>query len=136
MAHIIIADDDDIVAEAVFDAFARYGHAVGIVTNGADALKAVRAKTPDLLILDCNMPEMGGLTALREIRMSAEFYQLPIMMLTGRLAKVDVDLALREGADAYVKKPFDPDYLVFRAEEVLEKRRLSGVAGDSIQSGI
>ena len=82
----------------------------------------VKARRPDLLILDCNMPEMSGVVVLREIRNTPALCDLPIMMLTGRRGAQDEDLAMFAGADAYVKKPFDPEELVFKVDELLAKR--------------
>jgi CheY-like chemotaxis protein len=121
MAHIIIADDDGIVTDIVSEAFRSYGHSIGVVGNGADALDAISAKSPDLVILDCNMPKMGGLSALRAIRTHPTFYRVPIMMLTGNTSSMDQDIAIYTGADAYITKPFDPDYLVFEAEDIIAK---------------
>lgn len=122
MARIIIADDDEIIGELAREALMDGGHGVGVVTNGADALRAVRARRPDLLILDCNMPELSGVLVLRELRNSPALSDLPVMMLTGRRSTQDKDLAMFAGADAYVKKPIDPDELVFRVEELLATR--------------
>lgn len=119
MALFLLADDDDIVGELVRETFAEYGHAVGVVTNGRDALRAMRAKRPDLVIMDCNMPELSGLLALREMRQSPDLYTLPVLMLTARQGRTDEELAMHEGANGYMKKPFDPHTLVFRAEEML-----------------
>jgi DNA-binding response OmpR family regulator len=122
MARIIIAEDDDLVRDIVRGALAKEGHVVGAVDNGADALRAIQLKQPDLVILDCMMPEMNGLIVLREIRTSPTLYDIPVLILTGRQGARDVELAYVQGADDYMKKPFDPDELVFRVEELLEKR--------------
>ncbi len=123
MAHIIIADDDEIVTEIVTQAFRNYGHSVGVVANGADALVAIQAKSPDLVILDCNMPHMGGLTALHAIRTHGKHFRVPVIMLTANTSSKDADIAIYTGADAYITKPFDPDFLVFEAEDLIEKHR-------------
>ena len=123
MARIIIADDDEIVGELARDALLDRGHGAGVVTNGADALRVVKARRPDLLILDCNMPEMSGVLVLRELRNTPDLADLPIMMLTARRSTQDENLAMFSGADAYVKKPFDPDELVFLVEELLASRQ-------------
>lgn len=123
MARIIIADDDEIVGEIARDALIAHGHGAGLVTNGVAALRVVQARRPDLLVLDCNMPEMSGMLVLRELRNSPALYDLPVMMLTGRRSTQDVELALFAGADAYVKKPFDPDEFVFKVEELLAERQ-------------
>ena len=123
MARIIIAEDDEIVSEVVREALTKAGHVVGVVENGADAVRAIKVKQPDLVILDCNMPELSGLMVLREIRTALALYDTPVLVLTGRQSQRDVDLAFNQGADDYMKKPFDPEELVFRVEELLENRK-------------
>lgn len=122
MARIIIADDDEIMGAIACETLIAGGHPTGLVTNGREALRVVRARKPDLVILDCNMPEMGGLLVLRELRQSAEFCSLPVLILTGRRSEKDVELALFQGADDYLKKPFDPVELLFRVDDLLAKR--------------
>lgn len=122
MARIIIADDDEIIGGIACDALIAAGHPTGLVTNGRDALRVIRTRKPDLVILDCNMPEMSGLLVLRELRQSAEFCELPVLILTARRNDKDVDLAFLQGADDYLKKPFDPAELVFRVDEMLAKQ--------------
>lgn len=105
----------------VCEAFRSYGHTIGAVNDGQSALTAIQAKKTDLLILDCNMPDMGGLTALQTIRVHPVYWTMPIMMLTGNRADTDRDIALYSGADAYVTKPFDPEILVFKAEDIIKE---------------
>lgn len=121
MARIIIADDDEIIGEIARDALVAHGHGAGLVKDGAEALRVVRAKKPDLLILDCNMPGLSGVVVLRELRNTPALCDLPVLMLTGRRSAQDVELAMFAGADDYMKKPFDPDELVFRVDELLAK---------------
>jgi len=124
VAYIILADDDDLVCDIVKETFREYGHVVGCVSNGEDALKVLAAKKPDLVILDCAMPNLSGLLTLRRIRVSKDLYSMPVLMLTANRGKEDVKLALREGADGYVKKPFDPHRLVFSAEAIIKEKKL------------
>lgn len=119
MARIILAEDDEIVAELVRDVLMAAGHGVGVLPTGAQALAVIRSRMPDLVILDCNMPEMSGLLVLREMRNSPKLANMPVLMLTGRRSEKDVSLAMYDGANDYMKKPFDPDELVFRVEELL-----------------
>jgi DNA-binding response OmpR family regulator len=125
MARIIVAEDDHIVSDIVREALTNAGHVVGVVDNGADALRAIQLKEPDLVILDCTMPELSGLIVLREMRTSSTVYDTPVLVLTGRQGARDVELAYNQGADDYMTKPFDPEELVFRVEELLEKHRAS-----------
>lgn len=122
MARIIIAEDDDIVGEVARDALIDAGHGVGLVTDGVEALSVIRARKPDLVILDCNMPGMSGVLVLREMRGSADLCEIPVLMLTARTSRQDEDLARYAGANAYMKKPFDPEELAFKVEEILAGR--------------
>ncbi len=123
MALIIIADDDAIVGEIARDALVSYGHGAGLVRDGIEALRVVKARKPDLLVLDCNMPGLSGVLVLRELRKLPALYDLPVMMLTGRRGAQDEELARFAGADDYMKKPFDPDEFVFRVEDLLAARQ-------------
>ena len=123
MARIIVAEDDDIVAEVVRDALVDAGHAVGVLPTGAQALAVIRARMPELVILDCNMPELSGLLVLREMRLSPALADIPVLILTGRRSEQDETLAMFEGANGYMKKPFEPANLVHRVERLLEAHR-------------
>ena len=121
MTSILIADDDDIVVEVVRDALAARGHIVDAVDDGATVSAIVETKRPDLVILDCNMPEVSGLAALRLIRSSTLCYATPVLMLTGLRGEVDEEIAMLGGANGYLRKPLDVDQLVSRAEALIEK---------------
>lgn len=123
MARIIVAEDDEIVGEIVCGALIGAGHAAGLLTNGRDALQVIKARRPDLVILDCNMPELNGVLVLRELRKTADFCDMPILILTGRSSEKDENLVLYEGADDYMRKPFDADELVARVEALLARKK-------------
>jgi DNA-binding response OmpR family regulator len=123
MARIIIADDDEIVGEIARDALIAAGHGAGLILDGSEALKVIKERRPDLIILDCNMPGLSGVLLVQELRKMIEFATLPVMMLTGRRGQRDEELARFAGADEYMKKPFDPDELVFRVEQLLMKHQ-------------
>jgi DNA-binding response OmpR family regulator len=121
MALILLADDDELVGEVVRDALSARGHIVGIVETGTDAVRVVEIKRPALVILDCAMPGLNGIEALRQIRLSRTAHRTPVLMLTGRRSESDVEIAMRAGANDYLKKPFDPNQLVARVESLLAK---------------
>ena len=124
MALILIADDDELVVEVVREALTARGHVVGALDDGVRVKAVVELKRPDLVILDCSMPELPGVEALRHIRSSTICYATPVLMLTGRRSKADEEIALRTGADDYLRKPFDPDQLVARVESLLDRGTL------------
>lgn len=131
MALILLADDDELVGEVVREALSARGHVVGVVENGADAVRVVELKKPALIILDCSMPGMNGIEALTKIRRSPASYGTPILMLTARRSEMDVEIAMRAGANDYLKKPFDADQLVAVVEDMLEKSAAARRATDS-----
>jgi len=122
MALILLADDDEMVREVVRAALATRGHVVGLVDNGADAVRVVELKKPALVILDCSMPELPGVEVLRQIRISRTVYRTPVLMLTARRSTMDEEIAMRAGANDYLRKPFDPDELIARVESLLAKK--------------
>lgn len=83
MARILIADDDDLIADLASQVLIDAGHACGWVTSAEAAWDCVRRKRPDILLLDQAMPGESGLTLLRRLRLSPLLYDLPVIMFTG-----------------------------------------------------
>lgn len=119
MARIIIADDDELVVDMVRSALEARGHIVGSLADGTRVKQVVETKRPDLVILDCSMPEKSGIQVLRELRTSVSVHGTPVLVLTGRRSLNDEDIAWKAGTDDYLRKPFDPDELVARVEALL-----------------
>lgn len=122
MARILIADDDEIIAELASEVLIDAGHACGWVTSAAAAWSCVQKKRPDLLLLDQGMPGESGMTLLRRLRRSAEFYDLPVMMFTAMQGEEDRAQAIFAGAQDFLSKPFDPFDLVRRVNRQLARR--------------
>ena len=122
MASILIADDDELIAELASDILIEAGHACGWVTDGEKVLDLLRWRRPDLLLLDQDMPGITGGRVLRKLRGSAQFYDLPVMMFTAMSGAEDESTALFNGAQDYIRKPFDPKFLVWRVNQVLRAR--------------
>lgn len=120
MARIIIADDDPLAGELARDALIAAGHGAGLLPDGQQALAVIRARRPDAVVLDCNMPGISGVLLVQELRKMVDFADLPVLMLTGRQSERDEELARFAGANDYLRKPFDPDELVFRVEQLLK----------------
>lgn len=122
MAYILIADDDEMIAEMAANVLINVGHACGWVTDGAQALKLLAWRRPDLVLLDQDMPEHSGAQVLRKIRTSPSLYDLPVIMFTAMTGAKDEEQALYHGAQDYIRKPFDPKFLVWRVNQVLRTR--------------
>lgn len=123
MAFIILADDDPFIGGALRAILEPAGYVVGVVPDGVAALAAIKLKSPDLAILDVNMPGLSGTEVVRQLRSSNEAYAVPILMLTTLAHEADVQIALRAGADDYLTKPFDPDQLLARVDRLAGGRQ-------------
>jgi len=116
---ILIADDDEDILALVKAVLERSGHEVVAVGDGAEALASVRARRPDLAVIDITMPHVDGLEVLRRLRADAETTTLPIVLLSAQAQEADVVRGFATGASAYVKKPFSPRELAARVAELL-----------------
>lgn len=125
MTLVLIADDDFLIVELVREALEPMGYIVGAVDDGDPVVALAEKKRPELIILDCGMPVVSGIEALRKIRLSKFIYDTPVLMLTGRRGDADEDIAMRAGANDYLRKPFDPDQLAVRAEALIARSRAS-----------
>ena len=122
MARILIADDDELIAEIASGALIDAGHACGWVTNAEAAWQCAQAKRPDVLLLDHQMPGESGLTLLRRLRGSSLLYDLPVIMFTGMNGAEDEAQAIYAGAQDFLSKPIDPSLLVTRVNRLLQQR--------------
>ncbi len=123
MGRIIIADDDELVGRLASDALFAAGHGVGWVPDGISALHTIRARPPQLAILDWDMPGMPGAVVVREMRRDPDLAMIPIMMLTAITDPSSQRIAYFDGVDDYMTKPFDLDQLTARAEALLGGRK-------------
>ncbi|WP_324826959.1 response regulator [Qipengyuania zhejiangensis] len=122
MAHILIVDDDELIAELAANLLIEAGHACGWVTDGHKALDLLKWRRPDLLLLDQDMPGISGGQVLRELRSSAKNYDLPVIMFTAMSGAQDEASALYNGAQEYIRKPFDDRFLLRKVDLVLRSR--------------
>ena len=122
-ARILIAEDDQGVRTSLTRALTFQNYNVIAVNDGAQALEAIDAQLPDLVILDVSMPHVDGLTACRMIR--EKHRSLPILMLTARHEVSDRVAGLDAGADDYVVKPFALEELSARVRSMLRRTHVS-----------
>jgi two-component system, OmpR family, KDP operon response regulator KdpE len=122
-AKILIVDDAQQVRRVLRTALSAEGYTIFEAGTGEEALESIRQSTPDAILLDVNMPGMGGLETCREIRRTLD---VPILMLTVRNAERDKVMALDAGADDYVVKPFSMAELLARIRAALRRRMPQG----------
>jgi two-component system response regulator ResD len=127
--RVLVADDDESIAELVRLYLAKQGYEVELAHTGSQVLARLKDASFDLLVLDIMMPGASGLQVLRELR---QYSDLPVIFLTARSMDIDKIAGLQLGADDYVTKPFNPWELVARVEAVL-RRRTSPPAAEAPQ---
>ncbi|MGC1618506.1 MAG: response regulator transcription factor [Candidatus Acidiferrum sp.] len=117
-AAILVVDDEAQIRRVLRTTLSSHGYVIREADTGEAAVEAVRKERPDLILLDVNMPGIGGIEAAREIR---EMSDAPIIMLTVRHAERDKVIALDAGADDYVVKPFGIEELLARIRAALRR---------------
>ncbi|MET0577885.1 MAG: response regulator transcription factor [Ilumatobacteraceae bacterium] len=112
MTAVLLVYDDERISEPLVRVLRNEGLEVEHAATGREAIAAVGAQRPDLVLLDLTLPDLDGLDVCRRIR--ADHPDLPIIMLTARSDEVDVIVGLNAGADDYIAKPFRLAELVAR----------------------
>ena len=130
---IVIAEDSRLPAMMLMRALESRGHAVHWGANGALALALVREHRPAMLISDVEMPEMDGHALCRAVKADPDLRHIPVLMLTSLAATSDILAGLREGADAYVTKPYEPTHILERVDHLLAQDPAADRAGEPLE---
>src|SRR4030042_2702066 len=116
---LLIEDSPEIVKGVSLTFKLRWSDAVIMsAENGADGIKKVEDDSPDIIILDINLPDMSGFDVLEHIR---QFSEVPVIILSARDQEIDKVRGLEMGADDYIVKPFSPSELLVRCQAVLRR---------------
>ncbi len=118
---LLLADDDGTIVDSLAPFLERAGFDVLLAADGAAALEKIHSHHPGLVILDVLMPRMDGREVLRRLRHENDW--TPTILLTQVGESAERALALEEGADDYLNKPFDPHELLARIRAVLRRNR-------------
>lgn len=120
-ATILLVEDEVALREGICFQLERAEYAVVAVESGELALAAARAESPDLVLLDINLPGIDGLEVCQKLR--ADGYNLPVLLLTARGDEIDRVVGLEVGADDYIVKPFSSRELLARIKAHLRRER-------------
>lgn len=124
MAKILIAEDDEKIAQLEKDYLESNGYETEIIYDGDSVIPELKSEPYDRVLLDIMLPGTSGYDICRTIR---DEIDIPILMVTARAETVDVIRGLGLGADDYITKPFDPSQLVARVRSHLKRyERLTG----------
>ena len=122
MKKILIVDDEPFIRtllEETLEEFEDEGVELLVASNGIEGWKLIQQEQPNLIFLDVMMPKMSGYEVCQRIRQDNTLSDIYVIMLTAKGQEVDRERGQEVGADEYVTKPFDPDHIIERAQEVL-----------------
>ncbi|MEY3279426.1 MAG: hypothetical protein RIR63_618 [Actinomycetota bacterium] len=118
---VLVIDDEPGVRELISEALSLSEINAVPAADGLEALSFLRRERFDLLILDINMPKLDGLALLEKLR--SEGMSVPVLMLSARADKTDINQGLRIGADDYLTKPFSIEELVLRVKAIMRRSK-------------
>jgi DNA-binding response OmpR family regulator len=121
MTRILVVEDDPDIADLMRRYLQKGGFEVEVHASGRDALAAIAATPPDLLVLDLMLPQVNGLEICRIVRSDEKTASIPIIMVTARADESERIAGLDLGADDYLGKPFSPGELVARVKALLRR---------------
>lgn len=123
MPIILVVEDHEEVSKFIHNCLRKHFNII-IARSAMDALEIAKNKMPDLIISDVMMPEKDGFSFCKEIKSNDSTCHIPLILLTAKTTNEDKIQGLKNGADDYLTKPFNPGELLLRAKNLIESRRL------------
>lgn len=120
MSKVLVVDDSPMVREMITTLLKKYGLAVAEASNGSEAKDKFEEVQPDLVISDIVMPEMNGYEFCRWIKNDASRKDVPVVLCTSKAEEFDRYWGMKQGADAYIAKPFQPKELIETVKQLLQ----------------
>jgi CheY-like chemotaxis protein len=135
MAKILISEDERDIRDLVAFTLTYGGHEVVATSNGMEAVEIAPKEQPDLILMDVRMPKMTGYEACVELKKDPQTKDIPVVFLSAKGQEAEVQAGMEVGALDYILKPFAPDALLERIEELLEKAsRLKAAAAEKAEA--
>ncbi len=119
MSRILVADDEPHIRKLVSFSLGNHGYEVVEAIDGGEAVRLAGETEPDLILLDVMMPVMTGYDALKAIKADPATAHIPVVMLSAKSQRTEIEEGLAYGAREYITKPFTPKDLVQRVGELL-----------------
>ena len=119
---ILLVDDEPFILtllEQTLEGFEEEGITLLKARNGEDALRLAQTERPDLVFLDVMMPRLSGYEVCQRIKEDDHLKSIYVILLTARGQEMDRERGIDVGADEYMTKPFDPDVIIQRTQEIL-----------------
>lgn len=120
---ILVVDDEENLVELLRYNLKKEGFKVTTALDGERAFDLVRRLNPDLIILDLMLPGLHGYEVLRLIKKNIELSHIPVVILSAKALKENIDKGIQLGAEVYITKPFSVSELVLKVKEILKKEK-------------
>ena len=125
--HILLIDDDALLVKSLAFTLAQNGYRATTAISARPSCALIEHDPPDLILLDIGLPDLDGLSVLRQIQKE---HSVPVIFLTARRRELDEVLGLELGAEDYITKPYNEDVLLARIKTVLRRNERSADQGD------
>jgi two-component system phosphate regulon response regulator PhoB len=125
LANILLVEDEKSIITLIKYNLEKEGFKVFCSETGEDALKVIKEKTPDLVILDWMLPDTSGIDVCRQIKIDKKLKNIPVLILTAKGEPDDKIKGLEVGADDYVTKPFNNKELLLRVKSLIKRSKPS-----------
>jgi DNA-binding response OmpR family regulator len=120
-ATILVADDEQDIRELVAYRLSRSGYTIIEARDGEEAFQLAADQSPDMAVLDVMMPRLNGFDLTERLRLTPATERLPILLMSASVQEADISRGFAAGADGYLTKPFTPDQLLTRVQDVLSR---------------
>lgn len=119
---ILLVDDEVDFVEVLRVRLENNNYEVIVAYDGEEGLEKAEREAPDLIILDIMLPKISGFDVCRKLKVDENFKNIPVIMLSAKFQANDIKFGMAMGADAYITKPFEPDVLIGKMQELLKKK--------------
>lgn len=119
MGKVLVVEDSKAQREMISDLLKGMGLKVSVACDGVEALEKIEGNRPDLVVLDIIMPRMNGYELCRKLKSDAKTQNLVVVMCSAKKEEFDRYWGMKQGADAYIAKPFHPEELVGTVKQLL-----------------
>jgi twitching motility two-component system response regulator PilH len=121
MSKVLVVEDSVTQREMISQLLKNSGLLVTVANDGVEALKGLQNTSPDIVVLDIVMPRMNGYEVCRRIKSDPKTKHIPVVMCSSKGEEFDRYWGLKQGADAYIAKPFQPTELVGTVKQLLRR---------------
>lgn len=119
MSTVLLVEDSPTQQEMIARILQSRGLNVSLANDGLEALEKIKASSPDLVVLDIIMPKMNGYEVCRHIKSNPKTQKIPVIMCSSKSEEFDRYWGIKQGADAYISKPFHPRELLGTIKQLL-----------------